>query len=92
MHSWPGGSNEALIQDVQSGICPSLEYATDKSCLQLNKSKQTLNATKGGIIQLWYSDKPRKPKNKSYNHVKPILTYNFIRGKALNFVSMATLF
>ena len=44
--------NEALIEEVQSGIRPSLEYATDKSCSRPNKSKQTSDAAKGRMMQL----------------------------------------
>ena len=34
----------ALLEEAHSGISLSLEYATDKSCLRLNKSKQTTDA------------------------------------------------
>ena len=43
-------SNEALMKEVQSGICPSLEYASKKSCLLPNKSIQTSVVTNCGAI------------------------------------------
>ena len=48
-------SNEALLEEVKSGLCLSLEYATDKSCSRPNKSKQTTDAAKGGMMQLLLS-------------------------------------
>ena len=45
--------NEALLEEVKSGLCLSLEYATYKSCSRPNKSKQTTDAAKGGMMQLW---------------------------------------
>ena len=47
-----GSTNEALLEEVKSGLYLSLEYATDKSCSRPNKLKQTTDAAKGGMMQL----------------------------------------
>ena len=47
-----GNTNEALLEEVKSGLRLSLEYATDKSCSRPNKSKQTTDAAKGRMVQL----------------------------------------
>ena len=44
--------NKALLEEVHSEICPSLEYATDKSSSRPNKSKQTSEAPNWGRVQL----------------------------------------